>query len=195
MRKSLFLFLIVAILAFSGIAVAADKIGTFGAPNASGTYPMEVTDDKAITVASDASFTNAGTTSLTGTTSTAALTATTLAATTKSTFKNMVISGMSTVSVASPETSLDAASIASNKIFVPVVSGSYTTDNGTNIAAASPGIAVGSAIPFVISNPTAGTITLVGTTGSVVSGSATVATMQNKTFYAVYMASNSFTIY
>lgn len=76
MRKALFLTLIAVVLAFTGIAIAADKIGTFGAPNASGTYPMEVTDARAITVASDATFTNAGTTSLTGATSVGALTAT-----------------------------------------------------------------------------------------------------------------------
>lgn len=69
MRKALFLAVFVALMA-CGAAIAADKIGTFGAPNASGTYPMEVTDARAITVASDATLTVAGTTS------TAALTAT-----------------------------------------------------------------------------------------------------------------------
>lgn len=59
MRKALFLAVIVALMA-CGAAIAADKIGTFGAPNASGTYPMEVTDNRAITVASDATFTSAG---------------------------------------------------------------------------------------------------------------------------------------
>lgn len=73
MRKALFLSLIVGLLAFSGIAIAADKIGTFGAPNASGTYPMEVTDDRAITVASDATFTVAGSTITDGTIYTATI--------------------------------------------------------------------------------------------------------------------------
>lgn len=57
MRKALFLLIAVAFLALNGIVMAADKIGTFGAPNATGTYPMEVTDDRAITVASDATLT------------------------------------------------------------------------------------------------------------------------------------------
>lgn len=69
MRKALFLAVFVALMA-CGVAIAADKIGTFGAPNASGTYPMEVTDARAITVASDATL------SVLGTTSVAALTAT-----------------------------------------------------------------------------------------------------------------------
>ena len=56
MRKALFLAVIVGLMV-CGSAIAADKIGTFGAPNASGTYPMEVTDDRAIAVASDATFT------------------------------------------------------------------------------------------------------------------------------------------
>jgi len=60
MRKALFLAVIVMVMACVS-AIAADKIGTFGAPNSSGTYPMEVFDDKTIVVASDATFTVSGT--------------------------------------------------------------------------------------------------------------------------------------
>lgn len=59
MRKALFLSVLIA-LCFMSNVFSADKIGTFGAPNASGTYPMEVTDAKAITVASDATFSVGG---------------------------------------------------------------------------------------------------------------------------------------
>lgn len=68
MRKALFLAVIVALMA-CGVAIAADKIGTIGAPNASGKYPVEVFDDRSVVVASDATLT------VSGTTSTAAITA------------------------------------------------------------------------------------------------------------------------
>lgn len=56
MRKALFLAVIVALMA-CGVAIAADKIGTIGAPNASGKYPVEVFDDRSVVVASDATIT------------------------------------------------------------------------------------------------------------------------------------------
>lgn len=55
MRKA-WLLLLVAVFAVCGVAIAADKIGTFGAPNSSGTYPMEVDSSRVINVASDATF-------------------------------------------------------------------------------------------------------------------------------------------
>lgn len=79
MRKLIVLSLFI-LLAFCALAQAASKVGTFGAPNSSGTAPMEVDSDRAITVASDATLTVSGTTSLgavsTGAVSTGALTAT-----------------------------------------------------------------------------------------------------------------------
>ena len=56
MRKALFLAVIVALMV-CGAAIAADKIGTMGAPNASGQYPIEVFDDRSVVVASDATIT------------------------------------------------------------------------------------------------------------------------------------------
>ena len=64
MRKAWFLsFLVLFVLAVCGISQAAMKVGTFGAPNSSGTAPMEVDSDRAITVASDATFSSGVTTS------------------------------------------------------------------------------------------------------------------------------------
>lgn len=54
MRKALFVLMFAFVC---GVAFAASKVGTFGAPNSSGTAPMEVDSDRAITVASDATFT------------------------------------------------------------------------------------------------------------------------------------------
>lgn len=43
-----------------GVVFAASKVGTFGAPNSSGTAPLEVDSDRAISVASDATMAIAG---------------------------------------------------------------------------------------------------------------------------------------
>lgn len=60
----------------AGPVFAGAKVSMFGAPNSTGTGPMEVDDARAITVASDATLTVAGTASFTGSTSVASLTAT-----------------------------------------------------------------------------------------------------------------------
>jgi len=59
-------------LTVCGYAIAASKIGTFGAPNSTGTYPMEVSDDRSIAVASDATLTVNGTTNLAAVTASSA---------------------------------------------------------------------------------------------------------------------------
>jgi hypothetical protein len=50
MRKALFVLLALLIC---GPVFAANKVGTFGAPNASGVYPMEVFDDRSVVIATD----------------------------------------------------------------------------------------------------------------------------------------------
>lgn len=54
------LFIIVALLALLSPAHAASKVSMFGAPNSSGTGPMEVDSDRLITVADDATLYNSG---------------------------------------------------------------------------------------------------------------------------------------
>ena len=61
MRKALFVLMFALVC---GVSFAASKVGTFGAPNSSGTAPMEVDSDRAIAVASDATLTVSGTTSV-----------------------------------------------------------------------------------------------------------------------------------
>lgn len=53
MRKALFVLMFAFVC---GVAFAASKVSMFGAPNSSGTAPMEVDSDRAITVADDATF-------------------------------------------------------------------------------------------------------------------------------------------
>ena len=66
------LFLMAVLVLVCGNVVAADKIGTSGAPNSSGQYPLEVFDDRSIVVASDATFTVDGTNSVAALTATSA---------------------------------------------------------------------------------------------------------------------------
>jgi len=97
--KRLCLLLIAVLFLASGVAFAASKVGMFGVPNSSGTGPMEVDSDRAISVASDATFTtstadiNGGTIdgATVGTSSAAAGKFTTLRATGTATFDGNIV--------------------------------------------------------------------------------------------------------
>ena len=107
----------------------------------------------------------------------------------------MAISSGNTVVQNGSALTFTAANIVNRPVFVMTVAGTYTLDTGANVAAVLPNLAVGQIVPINVSNVTAGTVTMAGSTGMVLGGSYTVPTLQSRTFNAVYVASNSFTIY
>ena len=173
MRKILGLILLLVL--FSSNAFAANLTATFGDRNSSGTYRLQATDDGILTMSPEAVMTGGS-------------------------YANMVISTGVTVplgTVAAGYTFImSAANIAKNSIFVPTTAGSYTLDTGTNLSTISPGATIGEAIPFLVSNPTTGTFTMVGGSGTSLGASTwTVATLQSRRFMALMTASNSWTIF
>ena len=58
MRKALFL-MAVLVIALAGVANAASKVATMGAPNSDGTYQVEVFDDRTVVIASDTTLSSA----------------------------------------------------------------------------------------------------------------------------------------
>lgn len=54
--RNKFVLMVFSLLILSVAAYSADKIGTMGAPNSSGVYPLEVFDNRVIKVASDANI-------------------------------------------------------------------------------------------------------------------------------------------
>ena len=176
------------VLVIAGIAHAAMTVATFGRRGSNG-YPLTADSDGNVAIATGTTVsggTISGSTISSSAISGAAGSFTSLASTTgPSTFTNMVVSNSSTVALISTTTSLTAANIVKNSIFVPTVSGSFTLDTGANLASASTGIAVGSRIPFIVTNASTGTFTLVGNTGMALGGAWTVPTLQTKTFNAV----------
>lgn len=175
MRKIMLAMLLMVVLAVP--AFAAVTTATFGDQNSSGTYRLVADSDGVLTMSSEAQLVGGS-------------------------YKNMVITMGSTVVLSSNATIssgttfiLSGANIAKNSIFVPLISGSYTLDTGSNLSTASPGLVVGETIPFTVVNNTAGTVTMVGNTGMALGGNWTVATLQSRQFLANYVTTNSFTIY
>ncbi len=73
--------------------------------------------------------------------------------------------------------------------------GTITTDTGTNIDAAFPGLAVGDAIEVYYVNDGTQTVTLTGASGCVVLSAQTIATLQGRKLTFVKLAANSFNVF